>query len=61
MTHLSHARTGIVSQSQDEKAPIEIEQARAAIRNGIERARALVDEYERVILPDRALADLDAG
>lgn len=50
-----------MAQTQNERSPNEIEQARTAIRNGIERARALVDEYERVLLRDPALADADSG
>jgi len=49
-----------VPQRPDEDAPIKIEEAKAAIRDGIERAKALVDEYERVLHPDPADADADA-
>jgi hypothetical protein len=38
--------------SKDDQTPIEIENARAAIRDGIGRAKALVDEYGRAILAD---------
>jgi hypothetical protein len=44
-------------QPTDEQTPAEIENAQAAIREGIERAKALVDEYGRVIRPETAEID----
>jgi hypothetical protein len=41
-----------VTSPTDDRTPIEFENAQAAIREGIERARALVDEYGRVIRTD---------